>query len=233
VSAVAGQAGSCYYNGPMPVDEALARIRALRAGEHRLLPEAWLSLEIGRLCAMKGDAERAHELWIGARQVYVDAGLLMSAASFAQGGAHLAFRAGDPRLEEARLREGLEVLEGIGERGFYATGALMLAECLYAQERMRQRSRRCARRLARRRSPMISSTSSGSTWSAGCFTHAAASTSRPRPLASSGRAGREDGPAHRAVVPPCVPRRGLGPVRSERRGSEGGGGGVRDLRGEG
>jgi len=123
--------GSCYYNGPMPVNEALERIRALGAGEHRLLPEAWLSLEIGRLCAMKGDAERARELWSGARQVYVDAGLLLSAGSFAQGGAQLAFRAGDFRLEEARLREGLEILEEIGERAFHSTQALMLAECLY------------------------------------------------------------------------------------------------------
>jgi tetratricopeptide (TPR) repeat protein len=90
-----------------------------------------LTAEIGRLYAMKGDAERARELWSGARQVYFDAGLLLSAGSFAQGGAHLAFRAGDTRLEEMRLREGLEILEGVGEHGFYATGALMLAECLY------------------------------------------------------------------------------------------------------
>ena len=128
---VRGRVSSCYYNGPMPVDEAIERIQALRAGEHSLLPEAWLTLEIGRLYAMKGAAERARELWSGARQVYVDAGLIMSAGSFAQGGAHLAFRAGDPGLEEARLREGLEILEGIGERGFYSTQALMLAECLY------------------------------------------------------------------------------------------------------
>ncbi|MCE3286806.1 MAG: hypothetical protein K0S64_412 [Gaiellaceae bacterium] len=128
---VRGRLSSCYYNGPMPVDEAIERIRALRADEHRLLPEAWLTIEIGRLCAMKGAAERARELWSGARQVYLDAGLMMSAGSFAQGGAHLAFRAGNPGLEEARLREGLEILEGIGERRFYSTQALMLAECLY------------------------------------------------------------------------------------------------------
>jgi tetratricopeptide (TPR) repeat protein len=128
---VRSRLGTCYYNGPMPVGEAIERIQALRVLEHRLLPEAWLTLEIGRLCAMKGAVERARELWSGARQVYVDAGLLLSAGSFAQGGAHLAFRAGDPGLEEARLREGLEILEGIGERGFYSTQALMLAECLY------------------------------------------------------------------------------------------------------
>jgi tetratricopeptide (TPR) repeat protein len=115
----------------MPVDEALERIRALRAGEHGVLPEAWLNLETGRLHAMKGEVERAQELWSDARQVYVDAGLLLSAGSFAQGGAEIAFRAGDVQVEEARLREGLEVLERIGELAFYSTQALMLAECLY------------------------------------------------------------------------------------------------------
>ena len=128
---VRGRLATCYYNGPMPVDEALARIRTLRTGEHGLLPEAWLTVEIGRLHAMKGDVELARELSIDARQVYVDAGLLMTAATFAQGGAGIAFRAGDLDREEALLRDSLEILEEIGERGFDSTQALMLAECLY------------------------------------------------------------------------------------------------------
>ena len=80
---------------------------------------------------MKGEVELARELSIDARQVYVDAGLLMTAATFAQGGAEIAFRAGDLDREEALLRDSLEILEEIGERGFYSTQALMLAECLY------------------------------------------------------------------------------------------------------
>jgi len=54
----------------------------------------------------------------------------MTAASFAQGGAEIAFRAGDLATEEALLRESLETLEDIGERAFHSTQALMLAECL-------------------------------------------------------------------------------------------------------
>jgi tetratricopeptide (TPR) repeat protein len=81
--------------------------------------------------AMKGEVELARELWSDGRQVYVDAGLLVSAASFAQGGAQIAFRAGDLHSEEALLRDSLEILEGIGERAFYSTQALQLAECLY------------------------------------------------------------------------------------------------------
>jgi class 3 adenylate cyclase/tetratricopeptide (TPR) repeat protein len=123
--------GGPYYQGPTHVDEALERIRALRANEHGVLAAAWSQVNVGRLHAMKGEFEYADELWTAGREVYVDAGLLVSAASFAQGGAEIAFRAGDLRTEEARLREGLEVLEGIGERSYYATGALMLAQCLY------------------------------------------------------------------------------------------------------
>jgi class 3 adenylate cyclase/tetratricopeptide (TPR) repeat protein len=123
--------GSCYYNGPMPVDEALERIQALGTREHGLLEEAWSSADLGRLHAMKGEVELARELWSDGRQVYVDAGLLLSAASFAQGGAQIAFRAGDLHSEEALLRDSLEILEGIGERAFYSTQALQLAECLY------------------------------------------------------------------------------------------------------
>jgi class 3 adenylate cyclase/tetratricopeptide (TPR) repeat protein len=128
---VRARLGSCYYVGPMPVDEALERIRALRTGEHGLLATAWSSVDIGRLHAMKGEVERGRELWSDGRQVYVDAGLLMSAGSFAQGGAEIAFRAGDLHSEEMLLRDSLKILEEIGERGFYSTQALMLAECLY------------------------------------------------------------------------------------------------------
>ena len=128
---VRARLGGCYYHGPMPVDESLERIRALRVGEHGLLADAWTDVNIGRLLAMKGDFESADELWANARQVHVDAGLHLTAGSLALGGAEIALRAGDIQLEEARLREGLESLERLGERAFYSTVALGLAECLY------------------------------------------------------------------------------------------------------
>ena len=121
---VGSRLGTCYHGGPMPVDEALEHIRALRAHEYGLLAAAWSNLYIGRLHAMKGEIERARELSNEARQVYVDAGLRMTAATFAQGGAEIAFRAGDLDGEEAVLRDSLEILEGIGDRGFYSTQAL-------------------------------------------------------------------------------------------------------------
>jgi len=49
--------------------------------------------------------------------------------------AKVEFRAGDTAREEAVLREGLELLERIGDRSYYPTAALSLAKCLYGQER--------------------------------------------------------------------------------------------------
>ncbi len=128
---IGSRRGTAYHAGPMHVDDAIEHIEALRAHEYGVLAAAWSSADIGRLHAMKGEIGRARGLCSDARQVYVDAGLRMTAATFAQGGAEIAFRAGDPHGEEAVLRDSLEILEGVGEHGFYSTQALWLAECLY------------------------------------------------------------------------------------------------------
>ena len=128
---VQNRLSSCYYNGPMPVDEALERIQALGSGEQHLLEAAWSSTDVARLHAMRGEADRARAIWSDARQTDVGAGLLMSAAAFSQGGAEIAFRAGDLQWEQTLLRESLEILERMGERGYFSTHALFLAECLY------------------------------------------------------------------------------------------------------
>jgi tetratricopeptide (TPR) repeat protein len=128
---IGSRRGTSYHAGPMHVDDAIEHIEALRAHEHGLLAAAWSNADVGRLHAMKGEVERARELCSNARQVYSDAGLRMTAATFAQGGAEIAFRAGDLHGEEAVLRDSLEVLEGIGDHGFYSTQVLWLAECLY------------------------------------------------------------------------------------------------------
>jgi len=120
-----------YYQGPTPVDEAIERILALGA-EHGLLERASQSSVLGRLYAMKGEIERARELLAsGARQAYLDAGLLQSSGGMTLGDAEVEFRAGDFGAEERVLREGLEVLGAIGDKSYYPTIAAVLAECLY------------------------------------------------------------------------------------------------------
>jgi tetratricopeptide (TPR) repeat protein len=100
------------------------------AGEHGLLARAWEQQVVGRLCAMKGEFERARDL-VGARKAFADAGLIQSAGGMSLGEAEVEFRAGDLQAEEKALRDGVEMLEAIGERAFLPTVALSLAECLY------------------------------------------------------------------------------------------------------
>jgi tetratricopeptide (TPR) repeat protein len=125
-----GRLLSAYLHGPMPVDDAIEEVRAVRAGEHGLLEEAWGRQNLGRLCSLKGDIARAREL-VGGRHVYLEAGLLASAGAMTLGESEVEFRAGDLQAEERVLREGVELLERIGERAHYPTVAVNLAECLY------------------------------------------------------------------------------------------------------
>jgi tetratricopeptide (TPR) repeat protein len=122
----------CYYQGPMPVDEAIERIVALGGRDHGLLEAASQSSMLGRLHAMKGEIGRARELLAhGARQAYLDAGLLQSSGGMTLGDAEVEFRAGDFAAEARVLREGLDVLGSIGDSSYYPTIAAVLAECLY------------------------------------------------------------------------------------------------------
>ncbi len=123
---------NCYYQGPTPVNDAIERVVALGGSELSLLEEASQSSTLGRLHAMKGEIERARELLTrGARQAYLDAGLVQSSGGLTLGDAEVEFRAGDFAAEERVLREGLEILGAIGDSSFYPTIAAVLAECRY------------------------------------------------------------------------------------------------------
>jgi class 3 adenylate cyclase/tetratricopeptide (TPR) repeat protein len=125
-----------YIYVPLAVDESIARIRSLRAGDHGLLGGAWERGVVGRLHAMKGEFDRGRELVRGARHAYLDAGLIQTAGGIAMGEARIEWLAGDAAAAEGILRDGLGTLEEIGERAFYPTAALQLAELLYEQGRL-------------------------------------------------------------------------------------------------
>ena len=126
---------SSYRFGPTPVGEAIERVEAIRRGESAGLAEAWLRGALGVLLAMQCEIERARELVRGGRQAYFDAGLLMTAGGMSMGEAEVERRAGDDGRAEEVLREGLELLERVGDRAYYPTAALQLAQCLYDHER--------------------------------------------------------------------------------------------------
>ncbi|MBM2823256.1 MAG: Zinc-ribbon protein [Thermoleophilia bacterium] len=134
---------SSYTFGPTPVAEAIERVQTIRRGEHGALAEAWSRTVLGKLLAMQGEIDRARELVRDGRQAYLDAGLFMSAGGMSMSEATVEFRAGDLAAEERALREGLEVLERIGDRSYYPTTALQLARCLYEQERYDEVGRLC------------------------------------------------------------------------------------------
>jgi class 3 adenylate cyclase len=122
-----------YVYVPLPVGDSIARIQSLRAGDHGLLAAAWERGVVGRLYAMKGEFDRGRELVRGARQAYLDAGLLQTAGGIAMAEAHIEWLAGDDAAAERLLRDGIASLEAIGERAFYPTAALQLATLLYAR----------------------------------------------------------------------------------------------------
>ena len=126
---------STYRFGPTPVGEAIDRVEAIRRDESGGLAEAWSRGALGVLLAMQGEIERARELARGGRQAYFDAGLLMTAGGMSMGEAEVERRAGDDGRAEEVLREGVELLERVGDRSYYPTAALQLALCLYDQER--------------------------------------------------------------------------------------------------
>jgi class 3 adenylate cyclase/tetratricopeptide (TPR) repeat protein len=126
-----GRLRASYYQGPTPVDEAIERIIALGPVERGPLEEASQASLLGRLYAMRGDFAPARELHRGARQAYLDAGLLQTSGGLTLGDGEIEFRAGDYAEEERSLREGLEVLGAIGDSSYYPTIAAVLAECRY------------------------------------------------------------------------------------------------------
>jgi tetratricopeptide (TPR) repeat protein len=121
---------------PLPVDEALRRLRALAAEDRHPLALAQQRLVEGRLLGMKGEAERARELVRGARQMYAEAGSLVTAGGMAISEAELELELGDPERAESILLDGLDLLERIGDRSYYPTLAVMLAEVLLHQRRL-------------------------------------------------------------------------------------------------
>ena len=136
---------SAYVFGPIPVAEALERVRELQAnaGESLLL-EAGASSTLARLLAMQGDIERARELHHAARDTYRAAGMTVSAASIAMHTTWIEQRAGDLEACERALRESMEVLERLGERGFYPTLCGSLGVCLHLRGRLDEIPDLCA-----------------------------------------------------------------------------------------
>jgi class 3 adenylate cyclase/tetratricopeptide (TPR) repeat protein len=138
--------------GPMPVDEALARLDRLEVGarESQLL-DASSDGARARLLACQGNFESARELARSARETMRSAGATVVAAGMAMFEAWVEQRAGNLEAWERLLRTGLEELEGSDEVAFRATIIGYVAECLYEQGRFDEAHDLC--RVVRDMSP--------------------------------------------------------------------------------
>lgn len=117
--------------GPMPVGDALARVRQLMidAGADRAL-RASLSTSLAWLLAMEGAFDDARATYAEAVATYDELGLPLRRAVHAQYGAQIEFLAGDPAAAAAELREACDALTSFGARGVAATLEAQLAGVL-------------------------------------------------------------------------------------------------------
>jgi class 3 adenylate cyclase/tetratricopeptide (TPR) repeat protein len=103
----------CLVLGPIPVDEAVARVEALmRESRGAPLLEAWAIMDLGSLRAMEGRIDEARELMLAGWRTIRDAGHLVSAAGSAQRFHFIERRAGGLDLEQADRERGARGVRG-------------------------------------------------------------------------------------------------------------------------
>jgi class 3 adenylate cyclase/tetratricopeptide (TPR) repeat protein len=124
--------------GPRTVRESIVRCReilALAAGDR--LIEAYALRCIAVLEARLGDFDDARAEIGQARAIFDDIGVsgyVQISLAFAV--AEIELLAGNEHVSERELREALETLDRIGERGYRSSVAAFLAEALYRQDRL-------------------------------------------------------------------------------------------------
>jgi tetratricopeptide (TPR) repeat protein len=141
---VRARLAATYIFGPTYVDEAIERVHEVIEAGSGPVALAFERAVLGRLHAMRGEFSLARELAGGALQVYRDAGMLVVAGAVSMTEGWIEWRAGDLAAAERSLRDGLELLERIGDRGFHATVALELADLYYVLGRYDDARELCA-----------------------------------------------------------------------------------------
>jgi DNA-binding SARP family transcriptional activator len=139
---ILGWRASAAVFGPTPVPEAIRRCERIRERVASSPVAAAVTLHpLGLLHAMTGDFDRARRLFREANEILDDLGRMEEAVSHAE--ALVELLAGRPAEAEARLRPGYEELERMGEQPFLATTAAILAQAVYAQDRLDEADALC------------------------------------------------------------------------------------------
>jgi class 3 adenylate cyclase/tetratricopeptide (TPR) repeat protein len=122
--------------GPRPVPEAIAVCEELlEQTKNDRKGEAVTLRALAHLEAMRGDFDRARELYGRSRASLEELGWKLHAANTSSASGPIELLAGDPFAAERELRRDDEALERMGDRYYRSTLAGLLAEALYEQGR--------------------------------------------------------------------------------------------------
>jgi class 3 adenylate cyclase/tetratricopeptide (TPR) repeat protein len=128
---------TCALYGPNPVPEAIDLCDNIldRTGSDRKATAVTLRA-LAHLEAMRGDFERARELYRQSRASLEELGWNVQAAVTSLSSGPIELLAGDPVAAEAELAGDFRALEAMGEKYYLSTTAGFLAEATYQQNRL-------------------------------------------------------------------------------------------------
>jgi ATP/maltotriose-dependent transcriptional regulator MalT len=123
--------------GPTPVEDCIIRCEEVaKRVEGDRQAEAAVVCVLGQLEAMRGDFERARELYRRALATFEELGLPIDAAAVSLSSGRVELMAGDAASAERELRRGYDYFSRLGERYLLSSVAGLLAEAVGAQGRL-------------------------------------------------------------------------------------------------
>ena len=129
--------------GPTPVPEAIRRCAEIREQvQSSPLAVAQMLPPFAAVHAMRGDFDAARSLVREANGILGELGRMYT-VGLAHPEASVELLAGEPAVAEERLRRAYDRLHEMGEKALLATTAAMLAEALYAQDRLDEAQEFC------------------------------------------------------------------------------------------
>lgn len=131
-----------YIDLRTPTDAAIAQQeQLLRLAQGAPRTEAGILMPLAWLYAFAGRFDEARRTLGRSIDVFTGFGAPIEVASAAQNAGWIELLAGDPVSAERALRQGLDQLAALNERGYLATTTIILAEALYQQGRYGEAAR--------------------------------------------------------------------------------------------
>jgi class 3 adenylate cyclase/tetratricopeptide (TPR) repeat protein len=119
---------------PRQTLQRCAEIEAEKSSDSHFI-EAAILLTRGVALSGIGNFDEARKLHMEGRAILADLGLMIFYGATAMGGDWIETAAGDDAAAERALREGYEILDKAGEKGYLSTAAAELADAIFRQGR--------------------------------------------------------------------------------------------------